>query len=164
MHGPSALRVEVFPSYYRRMPHPRRRSALPRRPLFVGMMAALSGAGLLIGPAEAAGGGDKSGGAMLVPMDEIAVPIIDGAHMEGVLRFTLVLRAHDPAAAARLGATIAKLRSVAMIAGMDFARLRASPYGAVDVGQLVRTLDRALRAADPGVEQALVVRVGAAEQ
>lgn len=142
----------------------RPRSALPRRPLFVGMMAALSGAGLLIGPAEASGGGNKGGGESLVPMDEIAVPIIDGAHMEGVLRFTLVLRAHDPAAATRLGATIAKLRSIAMIAGMDFARLRASPYSAVDVGHLVLTLDKALKAADPGVEQALVVRVGAAAQ
>lgn len=147
------------------MPRFRRcRFALPRRPLFVGMMAALSGAGLLIGPAEASGGGDQGGGAMLVPMDEIAVPIIDGAHMEGVLRFTLVLRAHDPAAAARLGASIMRLRSVAMIAGMDFARLSATPYSAVDVGYLVRSLDKALKAADAGISQALIVRVGAAAQ
>ncbi len=144
------------------MPALRRRLALPHRPLFIGMMAALSGAGLLVGPAEASEGGGKGGSATLVPMDEIAVPIIDGAHMEGILRFTLVLRAHDPAAAARLGASIAKLRSVAMVAGMDFARLRASPFSAVDVNHLVRSLDKALKAADPGVSQALIVRVGAA--
>ena len=95
---------------------------------------------------------------------EIAVPIIDGAHMEGILRFTLVLRAQDSAAAARLTTSIAKLRSVAMIAGMDFARLRASPYSAVDVRSLIQSLDRALKAADPGVSQALIVRVGAAAQ
>lgn len=128
------------------------------------MMAALSGAGLLFSPAQAAEGGDKAGNPMMVPMDEIVVPIIDGVHMEGILRFTLVLRAQDVATATRLTGSIARLRSVAMIAGMDFARLRASPYSAVDVSRLVRSLDRALKAADPGVEQALIVRVGAAAQ
>ncbi|MCH4152622.1 MAG: hypothetical protein LKF30_11860 [Sphingobium sp.] len=141
-----------------------RRSTLPRRPLFIGMMAMLSGAGLLASPARAAEEGAKAANPMMVPMDEIAVPIIDGAHMEGILRFTLVLRAQDSAAAARLTTSIAKLRSVAMIAGMDFARLRASPYSAVDVRSLIQSLDRALKAADPGVSQALIVRVGAAAQ
>lgn len=75
-----------------------------------------------------------------------------------------MLRAQDSAAAARLTTSIAKLRSVAMIAGMDFARLRASPYSAVDVRSLIQSLDRALKAADPGVSQALIVRVGAAAQ
>ncbi len=128
------------------------------------MMAMLSGAGLLASPARAAEEGAKAANPMMVPMDEIAVPIIDGAHMEGILRFTLVLRAQDSAAAARLTTSIAKLRSVAMIAGMDFARLRASPYSAVDVRSLIQSLDRALKAADPGVSQALIVRVGAAAQ
>ncbi|WP_245987962.1 hypothetical protein [Sphingobium fluviale] len=146
------------------MPALRRRLTLPRRPLFIGMMAALSGAGLLAGPAEASESGGKGGSATLVPMDEIAVPIIDGARMEGILRFTLVLRAHDPAAAARLGTSIAKLRSVAMVAGMDFARLRVSPFSAVDVNHLVSALDKALKAADPGISQALIIRVGAAAQ
>lgn len=146
------------------MPALRRCLTLPRRPLFVGMMAALSGAGLLAGPAKASESGGKGVSATLVPMDEIAVPIIDGAHMEGILRFTLVLRAHDPAAAARLGTSIAKLRSVAMVAGMDFARLRASPFSAVDVNHLVSALDKALKAADPGISQALIIRVGAAAQ
>lgn len=100
----------------------------------------------------------------MVPMDEIAVPIIDGAHMEGILRFTLVLNAHDSAAAVRITESLAKLRSVAMIAGMDFARLRASPYSAVDVRSLHLSLDRALKHADPGVVQTLIVRVGATAQ
>lgn len=124
----------------------------------------LSGAGLLASPSHAAEESMKAANPMMVPMDEIAVPIIDGAHMEGILRFTLVLRAQDSAAAARLTTSIAKLRSVAMIAGMDFARLRASPYNAVDVRSLIQSLDRALKAADPGISQALIVRVGAAAQ
>lgn len=122
----------------------------------------LSGTGLLASPSHAAEESTKAANPMMVPMDEIAVPIIDGAHIEGILRFTLVLRAQDSVAATRLATSIAKLRSVAMIAGMDFARLRASPYSAVDVRSLIQSLDRALKAADPGISQALIVRVGAA--
>lgn len=140
-----------------------------RRPLRTGMIAILAGTGLLTAPvraSEAAGGEAKSGEApkldpSLVPMEEIAVPIIDGARLEGVLRFTLVLRARDADAAADIGRDIARLRSTAMIAGLDFARLRASPYRAVDVQRLAMDLDSALKAADPAVEQALIVRVGA---
>jgi len=80
------------------------------------------------------------------------------------LRFTLVLRAHDAASATRMTGEVARLRSAALVAGLDFARLRASPYRAVDVTQLARMLDEALKAADAGVEQALIVRVGAATQ
>lgn len=145
-----------------------------RRPLRVGMIAILAGTGLLAVPvrageasAEASGGGEaKSGEApkldpSLVPMDEITVPIVDGARMEGVLRFTLVLRARDADEAAELGRKITQLRSAALLAGLDFARLRASPYRAVDVQRLADNLDTALKAADPTVEQALIVRVGA---
>ena len=128
------------------------------------MMVAISGMSLLAYPARAAEEGEKGAKPMMVPMDEIAVPIIDGAHMEGILRFTLVLHAQDTASAARLTGSIAKLRSVAMIAGLDFARLRASPYNAVDVRSLLGSLNKALKAADAGISQALIVRVGAAAQ
>ena len=126
------------------------------------LMTAIAGTGLLAGPALAAG--SEPGAPSLVPMEEIAVPILDGAQMQGILRFTLVLRAHDAASATRMTGEVARLRSAALVAGLDFARLRASPYRAVDVTQLARMLDEALKAADAGVEQALIVRVGAATQ
>lgn len=131
------------------------------RRLMAGMMTALAGSGLLTGPAAAAEGVGADG-LPLVPLDEIAVPILDGARLEGVLRFTVVLRAHDAQAAIGITRQIARLRSTALVAGLDFARLRASPYRAIDVEMLTRSLNAALKAADPGVEQALVVRVGAA--
>ena len=123
----------------------------------------LAGTGLLASPSQAAGGGGGEEGApALVPMEEIAVPILDGARLEGILRFTLVLRAHDDVAAADITRQIVRLRSAALVAGLDFARMRASPYRAVDVAQLAIALDAALKKAEPGVEQALIVRVGAA--
>ena len=121
----------------------------------------LAGTGLLASPSQAAGGGGEDGAPALVPMEEIAVPILDGARLEGILRFTLVLRAHDDAAAADITRQIVRLRSAALVAGLDFARMRASPYRAVDVAQLAMALDAALKKAEPGVEQALIVRVGA---
>ncbi|MCB2014210.1 MAG: hypothetical protein KDE67_04885 [Sphingobium sp.] len=126
------------------------------------MMTMLAGTGLLASPSQAAGGGGEDGAPALVPMEEIAVPILDGARLEGILRFTLVLRAHDDAAAADITRQIVRLRSAALVAGLDFARMRASPYRAVDVAQLAMALDAALKKAEPGVEQALIVRVGAA--
>ncbi|MEZ5711678.1 MAG: hypothetical protein R3E11_03375 [Sphingobium sp.] len=125
-------------------------------------MTMLAGTGLLASPSQAAGGGGEDGAPALVPMEEIAVPILDGARLEGILRFTLVLRAHDDAAAADITRQIVRLRSAALVAGLDFARMRASPYRAVDVAQLAMALDAALKKAEPGVEQALIVRVGAA--
>ena len=133
------------------------------RKLMAGMIGALVGTGLLVGPALAADGGGERVPA-LVPMDEITVPIIDGSRMEGVLRFTIVLRAHDDVAAAVLTKQISRLRSAALVAGLDFARLRASPYRAVDVRKLALMLDGALKAVDSGVEKALIIRVGAAAQ
>jgi len=130
--------------------------------MLAGMMTMLAGTGLLASPSQAAGGGGEDGAPALVPMEEIAVPILDGARLEGILRFTLVLRAHDDAAAADITRQIVRLRSAALVAGLDFARMRASPYRAVDVAQLAMALDAALKKAEPGVEQALIVRVGAA--
>ena len=98
----------------------------------------------------------------LVPMKEISVPIVDAGRIEGVLRFTLVLRARDAAGALLLKNAEPKLRAVALDAGMEFARLRASPFRAVDVWQLGADMNRALHDADAGVEQALFVRVIAA--
>ena len=114
--------------------------------------------------AGAAAGGGAGGAPALVPMEEIAVPILDGARLEGILRFTLVLRAHDEEAAANIGKQLMRLRSAALAAGLDFARIRASPYRAVDVAQLAQSLDSALKQADSGVQQALIIRVGAAAQ
>jgi hypothetical protein len=138
-----------------------RSSRRKKRKMLAGMMTMLAGTGLLASPSQAAGGGGEDGAPALVPMEEIAVPILDGARLEGILRFTLVLRAHDDAAAADITRQIVRLRSAALVAGLDFARMRASPYRAVDVAQLAMALDAALKKAEPGVEQALIVRVGA---
>lgn len=110
---------------------------------------------------------EEGGGALdpsFMPMAEIAVPIIDGSRIEGVLRFTLVLRARDAAGAAEMVRDAARLRAVAVGAGLDFARLRSSPYRAVDCARLADSLDVAFRAAIPGFDRALIVKVSASPQ
>jgi hypothetical protein len=116
----------------------------------------------------AAEGADKKEAAplspLLVPMAEIAVPIIDAGQIEGVLRFTLVLRAKDAASAAMLAEQEPRLRAAALGAGLEFARLRASPYRPVDVPRLSQALDAALRATDPAAERVLIVKVIATDK
>jgi hypothetical protein len=114
--------------------------------------------------ARASGGGEGGGEATpiapnFVPMPEISVPIVDGGQLIGVLRYTLVLRATDAAAAHELTTQVAKLRSAALGAGIDFASLRASPQRPVDVANLAASLDAAMHAANPAIKQALIVKV-----
>ncbi len=132
----------------------------------LGSAAIMSGAVMVMtSPAWAEGGGGAAPLLpTLIPMQEIAVPIIDAGNIKGVLRFTLVLRAHDAATAAELTDKQPLLRSAALGAGLEFAQIRASPYAPVDVSELVDTMNHALHAANPAIEQALVVRVMATEK
>lgn len=123
-------------------------------------------------PLAHASGGEEEGGsaspsssslASLVPMDEIAVPIIDAGKIQGTLRFSLVIRAADDAGALVLTEKMPELRSAALSAGINFASLRASPYRPIDVALLSSEIDTALKSIDPAVQQGLIVRVTAVE-
>jgi len=119
---------------------------------------------LVASPAAASGGseGAGSGGPALVAMPELVVPIVEGARAGGRLRLKLVLRATDPAAAARLEAMMPSLRETSLLATAEFARLHASPFAPVDARRLARDVGGALRARDGGIAQVLVVEVSAA--
>tara|TARA_B100000678_G_C18048333_1_gene437582 strand:- start:81 stop:488 length:408 start_codon:yes stop_codon:yes gene_type:complete len=111
---------------------------------------------------SAAGSGGGGGGASdgdLVEMDAISVPIIDGARVQGTLHFRLVLEARDEAAAAKLAGDLPGLRSEALLAGIEFSRLRASPFLAVDARELSAEMTHALQARDDGIARVLLVEV-----
>ncbi|PZQ94494.1 MAG: hypothetical protein DI533_22085 [Cereibacter sphaeroides] len=110
-------------------------------------------------PVQASSGG--AGDAALVPMEAISVPIVDSDRLIGKLRFKLVLQAHDAGAASRIGAMSAQLRTAALNAGIEFARLEVTPTQAVDVAALSHLLDTALRQAAPGLDKVLIVEVSA---
>lgn len=113
--------------------------------------------------AEVAGaddGGEPSSGEFVV-MDSIAVPIIDGAKVEGTLHFRVVLEAIDGAAAESVSSNIAALRADALAAGAEFSRLRASPFLAVDAHRLSAELTQTLQAREAGITRVLLVEVAA---
>ncbi len=110
--------------------------------------------------AGAGGGGDASDGD-LVEMEAFAVPIIDGAKLQGTLHFRLVLEARDADAAAQLASDLPGLRAEALLAGSEFSRLRASPFLAVDARELAEEMTHALRARDDGIARVLLVEVAA---
>lgn len=107
--------------------------------------------------------GGAGGGVALVPMDEIIVPIVDGARAGGRLRVKLVLEAHDAGAAARITAALPAWRETSVIAAAEFARLYASPMSPVDAQRLARDIATALRAQDKdhSITRVLLVEVAA---
>lgn len=116
-----------------------------------------------IGGARASGGGGAVGGEglHLVPMDEVAVPIVEADRVAGALRFKLVLDAKDEAAAARMTAQLPALRATTVAAALEFARLNASGLRAVDAQQLDHDLTAALQPGEPGLSRVLIVEVAA---
>lgn len=124
----------------------------------------LGGALLAVVPvssASGASGGGSGGAGDLVDMEAIAVPIVDGAKLQGTLRFRIVLEAHDAEAAAEITADLPGLRAEALATGAEFSRLRASPFLAVDAQRLSDELTEALHARYEGIDRVLLVEVAA---
>ena len=122
--------------------------------------SALAAAVPMAGSASAEDADEATGGEF-VEMDGIAVPIIDGAKVEGTLYFRIVLEARDSAAAESLSSNLAALRADALAAGAEFSRLRASPVLAVDAHRLSADLTETLRAREAGIARVLLVEVAA---
>ena len=113
-----------------------------------------------VSSASGAGGG-KGAAEDLIDMEAIAVPIVDGAKLQGTLRFRIVLEAHDAEAAKEIAAELPGLRAEALATGAEFSRLRASPFLAVDAQRLSDELTEALHARYEGIDRVLLVEVAA---
>jgi hypothetical protein len=109
------------------------------------------------------GGGGGAGGVDLVPMAPLDVPIVEGNRSNARLRLKLVLRASDPAAAAKLTAEMPALREAALAGASEFARLYASPFVAVDAEKLAHDMTAALHGRDSAVTAVLLVDVVASQ-
>lgn len=97
----------------------------------------------------------------LVAVSDIVVPIIDGNRMNGRLSFDIVIDAADEKGAARLTAEAARLRSLAVVSGLEFSRLYVSGLRPVDAELLGSELTRMLQAEQPEVDRVLIVKVAA---
>lgn len=98
-----------------------------------------------------------------VAMDEISVPIVDASRLDGVLRISITLQAHDASGAAKLAKRIPELRATSLSAAMEFARLHASPFTPVDARKLSAMLTPALQRVDDSIAKVLIVRLFALE-
>lgn len=99
--------------------------------------------------------------ASFVAMDEISVPIVDAPRIDGVLRVSIMLQAHDADAAANLYRRMPELRAASLAGTIEFARLHASPFTPVDVRKLAATLTPLLLSVEPGIARVLIVKVSA---
>lgn len=117
---------------------------------------------MALGVVSTSAGGAANGPApepMVVDMSQVAVPIIDGDRVEGMLQVRLALNTADSAGVDQVTAALPKLRSATVVALVEFARLYASPFRAVDSDRLSRTLSDSLRKAEPAVTEVLLLEV-----
>ena len=124
----------------------------------------ISALALVLAVPGAAASASEGGGAEslhLVPMDEVSVPIIDGNRTDGAVQFKLVLEAKDEAAAQAVKASLPLLRSASISAGLEFARLYASPMMPLDARRLATEMSAALHRQQPGITRVLLVEVAA---
>jgi len=128
------------------------------RKLMAGALAPM----LLVPGGGAAAAGDGGVQALhLVDMAPLSLPIVDTGRLEGVLQLKLVLDLADDAAASRAEDRMPVLRSAALSAGLEFARLHASGLRPVDAVRLDADMTAAMQAADPAITRVLIVEVAA---
>jgi hypothetical protein len=128
---------------------------MPRSVLKLSAIVAAS----LVGAAP--GHAAEAEAANFVIMDEISVPIVDASRIDGVLRVSLTLQMRDAQGAAALTRRMPALRASALAATIEFARLHASPFSAVDVARLSAALTPALARVDQGIAKVLIVKISA---
>jgi hypothetical protein len=123
-----------------------------------------SGAALAIGVASTSAGGaveQPAAEPMVVDMTTVEVPIVDGDKVQGSLRVKLAMNAIDPAGMDMVTAGLPRLRATALVTIVEFARLYASPFRAVDNERLSRSLNDALRREEPKIGNVLLLEVAA---
>jgi hypothetical protein len=128
----------------------------PRSILCAGPLLALA---LAASPATGNEGG--GGGASVVPVAELRVPIFDGGRFSGTLRIQTALDYADPAQGAGAAVHAPMFRDAVMSAGLEFARLHVSAFTPIDAALLSRTLTDAARTVDPHVRKVLILDVSA---
>lgn len=96
--------------------------------------------------------------AAIKPLAPMAVAIVDSGQIQGQLKVSLAVSGADEAS---LDQNIPLIRAAAISALSEHARLRATPYAAVNAEALSRDLDQAVRQAVPTVAKVLLIRVQA---
>ncbi|WP_395328436.1 hypothetical protein WBP06_13070 [Novosphingobium sp. BL-8H] len=99
--------------------------------------------------------------ANLVKLDQIDTPIVDAGRIDGVMHVQLVVETNSAATANDLSKRMPELRAASLAASIEFARLRASPFTALDVSKLSQSLTPALQRVDPGISRVLIVQATA---
>ncbi len=96
-----------------------------------------------------------------ITLPEIRTAIVDSGSVEGVITVKLAIKPAKPDGSEGLVARLPSIRTTALSAVLEFARLRASAYRPVNSELLRAQVSNALRKADPGIGQVLVLELGA---
>lgn len=100
-------------------------------------------------------GGEPAAEPAVVPLADIAVPIVDHGEVEGMLHIKAALNAGDDGTAAATEAALPMARAALLGAAAEQARLYASPQRAVDQVRLHAALAAAVR--QSGIEADVLI-------
>lgn len=96
-----------------------------------------------------------------VTLDAIEAPIMSPSRIEGRVQLSLVVEAKDAASADALSRDMPRLRATSLSTTLEYARLYASGFRALDVQALGSTIQGALKPQYPGIQRVLVIKAAA---
>lgn len=96
-----------------------------------------------------------------VTLEAMEMPIMSPSQIEGRMHVSLTLEAKDADSAHNLDKDMPRLRALALTSAIEFSRLHASGFRAVDVEALNTSMGDALKARYAGINRVLIVKVSA---
>ena len=101
------------------------------------------------------------GQAAFLTIDDITTPIFSPSGIEGSLSVSVAIQAGDTNKMRRLQQKLPELRAALLSSTLEFSRLYASGFRAVDAERLDRTLSEALQRVDADAGRVLILEVSA---
>jgi hypothetical protein len=96
-----------------------------------------------------------------VTLEPIETPIISPSRIEGRMQISLVLEAKDAESARIMTDAMPRLRATALANTIEFGRLHASGFSAMDVAALNAAISGSLGQDYPGLKRVLIVKAAA---
>jgi flagellar basal body-associated protein FliL len=97
----------------------------------------------------------------LLTVDEIATPIFSAARIEGSLNLSLAIEGEDAAMLPALRSQMPQLRAAMLTTTLEFSRLYASGFTAIDAERLHADLTASVKRIHPGIKRVLILKLSA---
>ena len=125
------------------------------------LFAALLGGALTSGSVAASSDPIDSPMPAFLPVPEITTPIIDASRLDGAVKVLATIETADQVTLSEVREDMPRVRADMYAATLEFSRLYASGFRAVDARRLGEQLSDAVRRSHPGVSRVLILKLSA---